>query len=177
VLFLFPRCLARQRIDAVRFSPSLGTASRPATWASASPAKKSRRDRRDNTRTGGRKPGPHGLQRARLACAGSGLSDIPPFGPITWRCGGPSPSPRCGIRRWRESSAFRDAIPRASAAATEQGLLRLVTYLSGYGLQQYFPVGYAKFAGTLVPISSDGRILPIASEPGPGQKGQIISFT
>jgi hypothetical protein len=46
-------------------------ASRPAAWASASPVRKSRRNRRDSTRTGKRKPGLQCTQRA-LSC------DIPP---------------------------------------------------------------------------------------------------
>ena len=43
----------------------------PAAGASASPVRKSRRNRRDSTRTGKRKPGRHGTQRFAS-------SDIPP---------------------------------------------------------------------------------------------------
>src|SRR6516165_12102419 len=50
-------------------------ASRPAAWASASAARKSRRNRRESTGTGRRKPG---LQRTQRVPS----SDIPPPGTI-----------------------------------------------------------------------------------------------
>ena len=51
-----------------------------AAWASASPSRKSRRNRRESTRTGKRKPGLHCTQRVPS-------NDIPPAGTIVWRCG------------------------------------------------------------------------------------------
>ena len=45
-----------------------------------SPVRKSRRNRRDNTRTGNRKPGRQGTQRVPS-------SEIPPPGTIMWTCG------------------------------------------------------------------------------------------
>jgi hypothetical protein len=50
-------------------------ASRPAVWASARPVKKSRRNRREITRTGSRNPGRQLTQRVLS-------SDIPPPGTI-----------------------------------------------------------------------------------------------
>ena len=55
-------------------------ASRPAAWTSASAARNSRRNRRESTGTGRRKPG---LQRSQ--CVPS--SEIPPLGTIIWTCG------------------------------------------------------------------------------------------
>ncbi len=55
-------------------------ASRPVAWASASAARKSRRNRRESTRTGRRNPG---LQRTQRVPS----SDIPPPGTIIWMCG------------------------------------------------------------------------------------------
>src|SRR3974377_2125183 len=65
-----------------RRKPSISpkNASRPAAWALASAARKSRRNSRESTRTGSRKPG---LQRTQRLPS----SEIPPPGTIIWRCG------------------------------------------------------------------------------------------
>ena len=55
-------------------------ASRPAAWAAARPSSMSRRNRRESTRTGRRKPG---RQRIQLAPSRA----MPPPGTIMWMCG------------------------------------------------------------------------------------------
>src|SRR5919106_1139078 len=58
----------------------VGRGGRPAAWAVASPARTSRRNRQESTRTGKRKPG---RQRTQLAPSGA----MPPPGTIMWTCG------------------------------------------------------------------------------------------
>src|SRR5712692_1893247 len=72
--------LAEAHMPGIGPAPGGAMVMEDAAWASASPARKSRRNRRESTRTGKRKPGLHCTQRVPS-------NDIPPPGTIMWRCG------------------------------------------------------------------------------------------
>ena len=80
ILFLERREMRGESVAGRKCAISPKNASRPAAWAPTSAARKSRRNRRESTRTGSRKPG---LQRTQCMP----LTAIPPPGTIIWTCG------------------------------------------------------------------------------------------